>query len=110
MSAWPRPSPSPATASMALTPAINSISQPAASTATISARALTVTASDQTKTYASDALGTSAFTSAGLQNGETIGSVTLTAVDINALGTSTSGNRNVGTWRITPSNASGGTF
>jgi hypothetical protein len=79
-------------------------------TADITARGLTVTASNQTKTYASDSLGNSAFTSSGLQNGETIGSVTLTAVDINTLGTSTSGNRNAGVWRITPSAATGGTF
>jgi hypothetical protein len=79
-------------------------------TASITPAGLTITASNQTKTYASDNLGNSAFTSGGLKNGETIGSVTLSAVDINSLGLSTSGNHNVGTWGITPSNAAGGSF
>ncbi|MBI3601867.1 MAG: hypothetical protein HY209_03135, partial [Candidatus Omnitrophica bacterium] len=75
-------------------------------TANVTARDLTVTASDQSKTYGNAALGTTAFTSSGLQNGETIGAVTLST---NAT-LSTSGNYNAGTWTITPSAASAGTF
>ena len=67
---------------------------------------LTVTANSQTKTYGDSSLGTSAFTSSGLQNEEAIGSVTL---DTNAT-LSTSSNYNVGTWTIAPSAATGGTF
>jgi hypothetical protein len=67
---------------------------------------LTITASNQTTTYGNTNLGTSAFTSSGLQNGETIGAVTLST---NA-SISTSGNYNAGTWSITPSAATGGTF
>src|SRR5262249_42800422 len=52
-----------------------SFSQPANSSANITARSLTITASDQTQTYGFGSLGSSAFTSSGLQNGETIGSV-----------------------------------
>src|SRR5262249_48470230 len=85
-------------------------SQPANSTANITQRNLTITASDQITTYGfggtSAALGTSALTSVGLQNGETIGSVMLTTDDT----TSTSGNYIVGTYTITPSAATGGTF
>jgi hypothetical protein len=72
----------------------------------VSAAPLTVTASDQTKTYGDSNLGSSAFTSSGLQNGETIGSVTLST---NAT-PSTSGNYTAGSWTITPSAATGGTF
>src|SRR5207245_8172808 len=77
---------------------------------TVNTAALTVTANNQTKTYGfggtSASLGTSAFSSSGLQNSETIGSVTLTTNDT----TSTSGNYKAGTFTITPSAATGGTF
>ena len=46
---------------------------------TITAAPLTITASAQSKTYGTAlSLGTTAFTSSGLQNGQTIGGVTLT--------------------------------
>jgi filamentous hemagglutinin family protein len=77
---------------------------------TVDPATLTVTASDQSKTYGfggtSAALGTTAFISSGLQGGETIGGVTLST---NAT-LSTSGNYDVGLWEITPSAATGGTF
>ncbi len=82
----------------------------------INQAALTITATDQTQTYGfggtGASLGTSAFISTGLQNGETVGAVTLTT---NAT-TSTSGNYNTDAydsgnpWTITPSAATGGTF
>ncbi|PKO90806.1 MAG: hypothetical protein CVU16_09090 [Betaproteobacteria bacterium HGW-Betaproteobacteria-10] len=66
---------------------------------------LTVTASAQSKTYGSAlTLGTSAFTSSGLQNSETIGGVTLTASG------GTAAIDNAGSYSITPSAATGGTF
>ena len=84
--------------------------QPATSSANITQRNLTVTAGNQTQTYGfggnSTSLGTSAFTSSGLQNGENIGSVTLVTNDT----TSTSGNYKAGSFTITPSAASGGNF
>ena len=49
-------------------------------TLTVNAATLIIAANDQSKTYGTTlALGNSAFTSFGLQNGETIGSVTLTS-------------------------------
>jgi len=76
-------------------------------TANITPAPLTITANNQTLTYGNSNLGNSAFISSGLQNGETIGSVTLLS---NTASTSGSGNYNVGTWDVTPSNAVGGTF
>ncbi len=83
---------------------------------TVTTANLIVTASNQTETYGfggmSASLGTTAFTSSGLQNGETIASVTLTT----SASTSTSSNYNTDAyngnnpWTITPSAASGGTF
>src|SRR5208283_5225102 len=82
----------------------------ASTTANITVASLTITATNQTHTYgfggSSGALGTSGFTSSGLQNGETIGSVTLTTNDTD----STSGNYKAGTYSLTPSNPTGGTF
>src|SRR5262249_18169431 len=79
-------------------------------TLTVNQAPLTITASNQTKTYgfggSSASLGPTAFTSSGLQNGETIGSVTLTTNDT----TSGSGNYKAGSFTITPSAATGGTF
>ena len=67
-------------------------------------RALIVTANDQSKTYGDQlALQSSAFTANGLANGETIGSVTLASAG--AVNTA-----NVGSYSISASNASGGTF
>ncbi|PKO92016.1 MAG: hypothetical protein CVU16_07565 [Betaproteobacteria bacterium HGW-Betaproteobacteria-10] len=71
----------------------------------ITAAPLTVTASAQSKTYGSTlSLGTSAFTASGLQNSETIGSVTLAASG------GTAATDNAGSYTITPSAASSGTF
>jgi hypothetical protein len=79
-------------------------------TANITAAALTITASNVSGTYGTSAAntlnGSTGFTASGLLNGETVGSVTLST---NAT-TSTSGNDNAGTWTITPSAATGGTF
>ncbi len=73
-------------------------------TLTVNAATLIIAANDQSKTYgATLALGTSAFASFGLQNGETIGSVTLTSTG--AVNTA-----NVGTYPIVASAATGGTF
>ena len=73
---------------------------------TVSPAALTITANDQNKVYNTVlSLGTSAFTATGLQNGETIGSVILTDG-----GEAANATANVGTYPITPSAATGGTF
>jgi hypothetical protein len=74
----------------------------------ITAHALTVTASVQSKTYGQTLTfvgGSTLFTPVGLQYGETIGSVTL-AVSGNG-GAATAP---VGSYTITPSSATGGTF
>lgn len=81
------------------------VSQPSGLTANITARNLTITANNKSMTYA-DGNNYNGFGSSGLQNGETIGSVSYAT---NAT-FSTSGNWNAGTWAITPSNATGGTF
>ncbi len=76
---------------------------------TITKKALTITASNVSGTYASISLdGATGFTSSGLNGAETIGSVTLTS---NAT-LSTSGNFNYSAapWTLTPSAATGGTF
>src|SRR5208337_609043 len=82
----------------------------ASTAANITVASLTITATNQTHTYgfggSSGALGASGFTSSGLQNGETIGSVTLTTNDTD----STSNNYKAGTYSLTPSNPTGGTF
>jgi hypothetical protein len=78
------------------------------STLAITPAALTITASAQSKTYgAALGLGTSAFTTSGLQNGETVGSVTLTASGSPAGTTAAAA---AGPYTITPSAATGGTF
>ena len=77
-------------------------------TLTVGQAALTVTAMAESKTYGLTATfgsGSTLFTSSGLQNGETIGSVTL-AVSGNG-GAPTAA---VGSYTITPSAATGGTF
>lgn len=79
-----------------------------ASTQQVSAAALTVTANPQSKTYGTVLVfgsGSTNFFSTGLQNGQTIGSVTLT---VSGNGGAT--NAAVGAYTITPSLATGGTF
>ncbi|HZQ45680.1 MAG TPA: Ig-like domain repeat protein, partial [Verrucomicrobiae bacterium] len=74
----------------------------------VSATALSITASPQTKTYGTlltFGSGSTNFTSSGLQNSEGIGSVTL-AVSGNGGATGAP----VGSYTITPSLATGGTF
>jgi len=78
-------------------------------TGTILAKALTITANNDTKIYGQTRTygsGATAFTTNGLQNGETIGSVTLTASGSPAGDTAAAG---VGSYTITPSLATGGT-
>ena len=84
------------------------LTQPTGLTGTISAANLTVTASNQSKAYGQTVTfgsGATQFTSGGLQNGETIGSVTL-ACSGGAAGAAVSGSP----YPITPSAATGGTF
>jgi hypothetical protein len=79
---------------------------PAGLTADITARPLTVTASDQSKTYGQTVTfgsGSTQFTNTALQNGETIGSVTLACDGGGAEAA-------VATYPLTPSAATGGTF
>ncbi|MDB5911145.1 MAG: hypothetical protein JWP34_5262 [Massilia sp.] len=83
-----------------------SLTQPTGLTGTITARALTVTASNQSKTYGTAlALGSTAFISSGLQNGETIGGVTLSSS-----GAAASATVSGSPYAITASAATGGTF
>ncbi|MFO1512637.1 MAG: MBG domain-containing protein [Verrucomicrobiota bacterium] len=76
---------------------------------TITQRGLTVTASAKSKTYGATLTLNAAtdFTSSGLQNSETIGSVTLIASGAPAGTTATAA---AGSYTITPSAATGGTF
>ena len=73
-------------------------------TLTVNAAPLTITANSATWVYGTPQ--TLTYTASGLQNSETIGNVVLTT---NAT-TSGSGNVNAGTWTITSSDATGGTF
>ena len=78
-------------------------------TLTITKASLTITANDQVKTYGDVLnLGQTAFSSAGLKNGETIGAVILASQN-NAAGNRSA---NAGTYdnNITASSASAGTF
>ena len=75
----------------------------------VGAKALTITANNVNKTYGqtlTGATGSTAFTSSGLVNGETVGSVTI------AYGTGSAANAAVNTYAgaVTPSAATGGTF
>ena len=73
----------------------------------INAAALTITANNASKVYGqtrSYGAGSTAFSTSGLQNRETLGSVTITASG----GTAT--NAAVGSYLLTPSGATGGTF
>ena len=77
-------------------------------TLTVGTAALTITANAQTKTYGQTVTfgsGSTLFTPSGLENGETIGTVTL-AVSGNGGATTAA----VGSYTITPSLATGGTF
>src|SRR5204862_4706012 len=74
---------------------------------TVGARTLNITANDDSKTYGatkSYAAGSTAFLSSGLQNSETIGSVTITASGGPAA------TDEVGSYDQTPSAATGGSF
>jgi uncharacterized repeat protein (TIGR02543 family) len=78
-------------------------------TASITLQALTITANNVTKPNGatlSGGSGSTAFTSSGLQNGETIGSVTI------AYGSGAAASDLPGTYvgQVTPSSATGGTF
>jgi hypothetical protein len=80
----------------------------ATGTLTVNPANLIVTASTQSKTYgATLPLGTSAFTTSGLQNSETLGVVTLTA---SGTPPGTAATAAAGSYTITPSAATGGTF
>jgi hypothetical protein len=73
-------------------------------TLTVTAAPLTITADNASKCFGTTyTLGTSAFTSSGLQNSETIGSVTLTS-------SGAASGAAVGSYAIAPSLATGGTF
>jgi hypothetical protein len=78
-------------------------------TGIISPATLTIAANPQSKTYGSTLTlnGATDFTSTGLQNSETIGSVTLSASGTPA---GTAAPAPVGPYTITPSGATGGTF
>src|SRR5204862_475357 len=74
---------------------------------TVGARTLNITANDDSKTYGatkSYGAGSTAFLSSGLQNSETIGSVTITASG------GTAATDPVGSYDLTPSAATGGSF
>jgi hypothetical protein len=76
----------------------------------VDAASLTITATDKHKTYgtalSTPVTGSTAFTSLGLQNSETIGTVTI------SYGAAAAANTAAGTYnnQVTPSDASGGTF
>jgi hypothetical protein len=79
----------------------------ASSSVTISPAALAITANSDTKTYGDTRTygsGSTAFTSTGLQNGENVGSVTVTASG------GTADTAPVGDYTLTPTAAAGGTF
>ena len=82
------------------------LTQPAGLTGTITPAGLTITADNQTKTYGQTLVfgsGALQFTSIGLQNGEAIGSVTLTCGGGGPAAA-------VASYPITPDVATGGTF
>ena len=77
-------------------------------TLSVNGSSLTITASDQSKTYGQTVTfssGSTQFTSSGLENGETIGSVTLAVTNNGGAATA-----DVGSYTITASAATGGTF
>lgn len=79
---------------------------PNSGTLTVTVATLTITADNDSKTYGQTytvGAGSTAFTSSGLQNGETIGSITTASTG--AVNTAS-----VGSYNIVPSAATGGTF
>ena len=77
-------------------------------TLTVNTAALTITANAQSKTYGQTltfGAGSTHFTSSGLQNSETIGSVTLAVTNNGGAATAAAG----GSYTITASAATGGT-
>jgi filamentous hemagglutinin family protein len=75
----------------------------------VNTKALTITANSDSKTYGTTktyGAGSTAFTSSGLANSETIGSVTITDTNSGGLVTANAG----GSYALTPSAATGGTF
>ncbi|HTB85104.1 MAG TPA: immunoglobulin domain-containing protein [Candidatus Sulfotelmatobacter sp.] len=77
----------------------------------VSPAPLTITANNDTKIYGgvkTYGAGSGAFSSSGLQNGETIGSVTITATSMPVDGTAA--NAPVGNYQLTPSAPVDGTF
>jgi hypothetical protein len=98
----------PITASYSGTTGYGPSSTTGSSTQQVNPAALTITANPQTKAYGTPLTfggGSTNFTASGLQNGETVGTVTL-AVSGNGGAT----NAPAGTYTITPSAAAGGTF
>ncbi len=86
-------------------PTLNAANAPV----TITAKALTITANNDSKTYGdvkTYGSGSTAFTSSGLVNSQTIGSVTITDTNSGGVNTASAG----GTYALTPSLATGGTF
>jgi autotransporter-associated beta strand protein len=84
------------------------VTQPVGLTANLTARGLAITADNQSKTYGQTLTfsnGSTQFTSSGLQNGETIGSVTLACAGGGAAAEAAGS-----PYPITPSAATGGTF
>ena len=81
-------------------------------TLTVNPATLTITASPQSTTYGMVLnLGTLAFTSSGLQNGESIGGVTLQSNGLSTVPSNlAAGTYSSGAYVITPSAATGGTF
>jgi hypothetical protein len=82
--------------------------QPTGLTANLTARELAITANNQSKTYGQTLTfgsGSTQFTSSGLQNGETIGSVTLACNGGDAAADAAGS-----PYPITPAAATGGTF
>jgi fibronectin-binding autotransporter adhesin len=93
-------------------PGTNSTLSPAtdsSTTLTITKEALAIGATNQTKIYGQTLVtnASTAFTNSALQNGETIGSVTLT---ISGSPNGSISNAPIGTYTITPSAATGGSF
>ncbi len=73
---------------------------------TVNQAPLTIAANNQTMTYGGGNNFTAGYTPSGLVAGDTIGSMSFAT---NAT-SSSSGNWNAGSWTITPSGATGGTF
>src|SRR5207237_1384471 len=76
-------------------------------TLTVNPKTLSITANADSKTYGQTrtyGAGSTAFSSTGLQNSESIGSVTITASG------GTAANAPIGSYDLTPSAATGGTF